>query len=260
MRCGAPLEGRIMSDKQEVQLSTTVKKFTGGSGGTKKATKAVVADDAEPYTAKEIGEAVEYAKPFIVKVKKKRGEAASGHMATYLNKLRPFNEAGYPSLNALTWACQEWFDKPSTFEEKQAKVARNPLINPTITYGATHGDLHFIDKPTTKKSAWTLGKSAALSLMEAEIRKFLGPLGTHSDKEESSQGWSTFYVSGQHTTHVGAYKETGKRVDPTTAYFSMQVQVKYADNEISYHGYPDEKMEGNAKLGCKKTLFGAPLT
>ena len=167
---------------------------------------------------------------------------------------------GYKSLNALTWACQEWFNKPSSFEEKTEQAARNALANPTITYGAEHGDLHFISKPTDNKSAWTLGKSAALTLMETEIRKWLGPLGTQSGNGEKRDGWTTFYVSGEHTANVGVYKVKGERVNPATKYFSMQVQVHYENNQIDYHGYPDEKMEGNAKLGCKKTLFGAALT
>lgn len=249
-----------MSGKQEAELSTTVKKFTGGSGGTKKATKVEVEEDVEPYTAEEITKAVNHAKPQVEKLKKKQAEAASGYMAAYLNEIRPFNEAGYKSLKALTWACQDWFNKPSSFAVKEVEAARNPLVRPTITYGAEHGDLHFISKPTESKSAWTLGKSAALTLMETEIGKWLGPLGTHSATGESRDGWTTFYVSGQHTANVGVYKVSRQRETPSTTYFSMQVQVNYAENTISYHGYPDEKMEGNAKLGCKKTLFGAPLT
>jgi hypothetical protein len=263
-----------MSFKKADQLPNTIRKFTAVGGATAKLakdpdeedekatkeTKEGEKDKITPYTPTEISAAISDAKPRIEKLKKKQDDAAAGHMATYLNNLRTFDKAGYKSLNALTAACKGWYNKPSSFVVKQEQAPRNPLANPDLIYGATHGDLHFIKTPTDKKSAWTLEKSAALSLMEAELRKHLGPLGTHSADGESDQGWTTFYVSGQHGGAVGLYKVTGERVHPSTTYFSMQVQVHYADNIVSYHGYPDEKMEGNATLGCKKTLKGSALT
>lgn len=137
--------------------------------------------------------------------------------------------------------------KPNDEEKREA------LDSPDIVYGAEHGDLHFGGNPTPKKSKWSLEKEASLTLMEDEINKYLEVLGKHSGSNENDKGWSPFYITAQHESSCGAYfvpkNERKQNNFPTTDHFTIQLQVNYKQNSISYHGFPDEKIEGHA-LGC----------
>jgi hypothetical protein len=117
-----------------------------------------------------------------------------------------------------------------------------PMANhpaPKLSYGALHGDLHFGGDPTAQKSKWTIGKVAAITLMETLIGTYMRRLRVESRKD----GWDAWYLGGQHGAAVGNYAKGGTRGGVPTDLFSVQAQVNWLENEISYHGYPDEKLK-----------------
>jgi len=115
-------------------------------------------------------------------------------------------------------------------------VPRPQASEMTWEYGAEHGDLHFGGKPTKNKTKWSLSKDTAIELMEAEIRKHLNRMVRDSSVVEGT--WTNWYI---------AYEpdyEVGKHQSGSTNTFSMQVQVNLEEKFISFHGYPDEQVQG----------------
>ena len=212
-------------------------------------------DDGTDYKLPEKRQAIEHARENVTKKKAKDTEYAAA-MAAYLVDQCGGLATNFKSKALLEKACKDWWNKPSMVDEPAAVgPPRVGLAGTTITYGATHGDLHFINDPTDKKSAWDLGKQAALTLMETEITSHLDALGRNSAGHENKDGWAPFYITAQHSGPVGRYK--GPKVKgkyPSTDHFSIQLQVNYNDNSVSYHGFPDEKIEGHALgLSINKT-------
>jgi hypothetical protein len=214
-------------------------------------------DDGKDYKNTEVLEAIEDVKKTVKKKSPSDTDYAKA-MSTYLTT-NCGKATKYKTPKALETQCKAWWNKPSDLVAVVVQAARTALVAPEIEYGAEHGDRHFIKTPTKKKAAWDLDKDVALPLMVTEIEKHLAALGKHSAANESRDGWTTFYVTGQHSGPVGRYWVKDERTYPTTDCFSMQVQVHYQSNTISYHGYPDEEMEGKAK-GCSKTKMGDKLT
>lgn len=213
--------------------------------------------DGTDYTNEEKRNAIAAAKASVTKKKAKDTDYASA-MADYLIGSCGGLATNFKTKVVLERSCKDWWNKPSLVDEpKVIGPARVALVDPTIEYGAEHGDLHFIGDPTDKKSAWDLDKGTALALMEAEIRSHLGPLGPlgpHSG-HENRDGWAPFYITAQYSGPVGRYK--GPKVKnkyPSTDHFTIQLQVNYNANMISYHGFPDERIEGKALgLSINKT-------
>lgn len=204
--------------------------------------------DNSDYTKAEKRAAIAHAKDAVTKKKPKDGDYGAA-MAAFLVATYPPIATDY-TLKTLEKACVQWWKKPSLVDdEAPAAEARRALAGPTLVYDAAHGDYHFIAKPTTKKSAWSLEKDAANQLVQTEIRKHLKALGEHSAGHEDRDGWSAFYITAQHNKAVGTYYVKGERDSPSTDHFTIQLQVHYGRNEISYHGFPDERIEGHA-LGC----------
>lgn len=216
-------------------------------GAEDKVVQRVAAGGAD-YTLSEKRNAITHATDNPPKAKPKPKDSAQV-MATYLIGSCGGLATDYRNKGALEKACVLWWNRPSLVDEPVVVAARAALVAPTITYDSEHGDLHFIANPTDTKSAWTLDKTAATAAMEAEIRRHLSALGVNSAKNENG-GWSAFYITAQHGSVVGAYTgEKKKNQWPTTDHYTMQVQVNYAENKISYHGFPDERIEGHT-LGC----------
>jgi hypothetical protein len=215
--------------------------------------------DGTDYTPQEIGAAATQARKTVTKKKAKDTDFAKA-MAD--NLLGIGLATNYSNRTQLEKTCKEWWNKPSSYEVAAEPEARKVLEEPEIEYGAEHGDLHFIDTPSEKKAAWTIEKDTALALMEAAIREHLKALGEHSATGESREGWSPFYITVDHGAETGVYwvpkSERNKNKYPTTTCFSIQLQVHYATKVISYHGYPDERIEGR-RTGCSKTKGGALL-
>lgn len=109
---------------------------------------------------------------------------------------------------------------------------------PRLEYGADHGNYHFGGDPTAQKSKWTLPKAAALQLMEAEISKHF----VRMRSESRTNGWEGWYVGGQAPGNIGMYAVDGKRGGAPTTMFTIQAQVNWFENVISYHGFPDERL------------------
>lgn len=215
--------------------------------------------DGTDYTPQEIGAAAAYASENVTKKKAKDTDFASA-MADHLLEIG--QATNYKNRAQLEKACKNWFNKPSSYGVAAEPEAREKLDEPTIEYEAEHGDRHFINKPIRTKAAWTIEKGIALVLMEAAIREHLKALGENSATGESRDGWSTFYITVDHGAKTGVYwvekSERIKNQFPTTNFFTIQLQVNYATNMISYHGYPDQSMKGRP-TGCSKTKGGALL-
>jgi len=207
-----------------------------------------VTEDGTDYTNAEKREAIEHARQKVTKKNAKDSDYAKA-MVDYLT-LTEGQATRYKDNAALQKACKDWWNRPSQVEEPVAAAQpRGALENPRIEYDEGHGDLHFIPKPNKKKSAWDLEKADAQNLMVTEIQKHLTALGVHSAEHERD-GWSAFYITAQHESKVGSYVGPLElKKFPTTNYFTIQVQVNYNENLISYHGFPDEKIEG-FPLGC----------
>jgi hypothetical protein len=207
-------------------------------------------DDDSDYTNTEKRAAIADAGKTVKKKKAKDTDYADA-MATFLETNYPPRATGYKNSAALKVACKQWWNKPSLVDDAlPLGPARTKLAGPTIEYDAEHGDLHFGANPTSNKSAWTLSQADANALCEARIREHLGALGAHSGGHEDSDGWSAFYITAAHGKAVGVYAGDKKGNKwPSTTHYSIQLQVNYAENLISYHGFPDERIEGHA-LGC----------
>jgi hypothetical protein len=216
----------------------------GGTTQTAEVARPRKLDDGSDYTKAEKRAAREHAAKEFEGKKKVTARQAAPVMAKYLIDTYPPMATDYTTKTALTKACEEWWNKPSLIEDEVAQEARHALVNPTLEYDEEHGDLHFIAKPTKKKTAWSLPKAQANRLCEDTIRLHLTALGEHSAEVESQQGWSPFYITAAYTKAVGSYVGGG-----TTDHFTIQLAVNYNENHISYHGYPDEKTEGHP-LGC----------
>lgn len=207
--------------------------------------------DGSDYTNAEKREAIADVQGTTKSKKTLKAKDAAAAMAEYLLTNYPPIATNYKNKAALVRACTEWWNKPSLVAEpKAAEAPRHALVEPRLEYDAEHGDLHFIAKPTDKKSAWSLEKGEANQLVEDTIRQHLRALGEHSAGHEDRNGWSAFYITAQHDEPVGTYVGESKRGGyPTTDHFTIQLQVNYRANEISYHGFPDERIEGQP-LGC----------
>ncbi len=116
---------------------------------------------------------------------------------------------------------------------------------PEIVYGADHGDYHFTGKVTVKKAQWTLPKSAALELMEAEFAKHVD----HLMRESKSTGWDSWYVGGD-----TGKSPVGDTVAGPETRFCLQVQVSREHNTVSYHGYPDQRLKKTGVARTKKAI------
>jgi hypothetical protein len=111
----------------------------------------------------------------------------------------------------------------------------------TSEYGAEHGDLHFGGKPSKTKTKWSLAKATAIELMQAEIERHLNRMVRDSSVVEGT--WTTWYIAYEPDYEVGKYFITPRESGSTNT-FSMQVQVSLEEKFISFHGYPDEQVQG----------------
>lgn len=128
--------------------------------------------------------------------------------------------------------------------DDEAETVEDDVVM-TLEYGQSHGDYHFTGKVTKKKAQWTIDKSEALEIMEAEIIKHLETLLEGS----SDNGWTPWYI-GRDTGEV-----IGKTVKGKETKFCIQLQVNKELGTISYHGYPDQRLlkEG---VGKSKSTIG----
>jgi hypothetical protein len=220
-----------------------------------------IKDDETDYTDEEYRRAIKHADENPPRKKKAKADDYAEIMADFLERTHARLPTKLKRL-ALLKRCKEVWNRPSLVAAPVEVEVRDPLDNPEIAYGAEHGDLHFIQTPTQTKSAWTLEKDAALALMEGKIREHLGPLGQHSAANEKEDGWSTFYISDDNGGPIGVYwvpkSEKKQNKFPSTTRFTMQVQVHFRDNVVSYHGYPDQRAEGQP-AGVSLTKGGAKL-
>lgn len=130
---------------------------------------------------------------------------------------------------------------PSAAAPQEILPEQTPM---TITYSKAHGDYHFTGRVTTNKTQWTISQNEALALMEAQIQEHLETMRAGSDPEEAT----TWYIGAQADDDIGLYKEGSDEL-PTDQY-TIQVVVNLAENSISYHGYPDQRL---VKFGVGKT-------
>jgi len=132
------------------------------------------------------------------------------------------------------------------------RIPRPAAAEMTWEYGAEHGDLHFGGKPTKNKTKWTIGKEAAIELMEAEVRKHLNRMVAGSTDVQNA--WTTWYIAYEPAYEVGKYFITPRESGSTNT-FAMQVQVSLTDKFISFHGYPDEQVRGRG-IGTARNQIG----
>jgi hypothetical protein len=117
-----------------------------------------------------------------------------------------------------------------------------------VTYDSAHGDYHFTGAVTEKKAQWTIQKAAAQQLMQAEINKHMTKLIRNS----RSSGWEPWYIGADAGKDIGDTR-LGKDVKPESR-FTIQLQVNVKDNQISYHGYPDQRLLSFGAGKTKKSL------
>lgn len=145
-------------------------------------------------------------------------------LMNYRNKLNTSYEENYQPL------------KDST-TKKETDTSSNLKDEMTLEYDDEHGKLHFIAKPTQKKTAWDLSKGTANALCENAIKQHMDTLLAGS----ADKGWTVWYITEDNGKDVGRYHKSGERNGLPTSQFSIQLQVSKEDKHISYHGYPDEK-------------------
>jgi hypothetical protein len=133
-----------------------------------------------------------------------------------------------------------------SFADIAAPAANSP--EPRLIYGAEHGDLHFGGNPTKNKAKWALSKQAACDLMEREIMTHHARIWRQTPLAGVAGLW---YVAGMHR-NCGRYKDA-TREGALTDIFAIQAQVFILENEIHYHGYPDEQIRN---IGCGMTRNG----
>ena len=209
------------------------------------------------YLNAEKREAIEHAKKTLTKGKKTpKPKDAAEAMADFLVKPNETIATNYKDKKVLAKACLEWWNKPSLVEDPVALAERRALVDPRLEYDREHGKYHFQKVATAKKSAWSLSEVGANALVVAAIRKHLKALGEHSSDYENQQGWSAFYIVDGGQDVIGSYAGNG---GGTTKYFTIQLQVNYEENLISYHGYPDEEV-GAGEVGCSFKKGGPTLS
>ena len=119
---------------------------------------------------------------------------------------------------------------------------------PIYQFDDDHGGLHFINKPTDKKSAWDLTKANAQTLMTTEMNKHLSKMFQGSSVTAAAP-WTAWYVCGVHGANVGRYKDD-TREGADTKMFTIQAQINVRENVVTYHGFPDERV---VKYGIGQT-------
>jgi len=117
---------------------------------------------------------------------------------------------------------------------------------PKLQFGRAHGMLHFGGDPIANKTKWSLTESAACTAMELEIRKHIGRMRKEAQLHEIS-GWDSWWIGAQSRNDIGKYSQRGVRGGKSTDQFSIQAQVDWVGNAISYHGFPDERL---VRFGC----------
>ncbi|MBK6265094.1 DUF4157 domain-containing protein [Marivirga sp. S37H4] len=119
---------------------------------------------------------------------------------------------------------------------KQFIVAQQtpPIINLAITYGAAHGDLHFIANPTANKSAWTIPKVNALALMNTEITNRMQDIVRAA--RASQNGQVALLLIADSNGPIGNSIRNNR-----IQRFQIQLQADLNSGGISYHGFPDDQ-------------------
>jgi hypothetical protein len=113
---------------------------------------------------------------------------------------------------------------------------------PKLTFDPVHGMYHFGGEPTVQKSKWNMAWQMAQAKMEPEIKQYLARM-------RESYDHVAWYIGAQDNKAVGNF-HTGVRGGKATDKFTIQAQVDWIANVVSYHGFPDEKL---IKPGLGKT-------
>jgi hypothetical protein len=200
--------------------------------------------DGTTYTSDEIQAAYDHARTTVTKKNAKVqlfGQAMAAHLVANAGGLA----SNYSNPKALEKTCEGWWKRPSTFQAAVVVAPRDAMVEPTLNFDSGHGNRHFGGDPTAKKSKWSMEEGPAKTLMEAAINSHLEAIGPATAHHEDRQGWAAFYLTQHRSDPVGHYR-SGSNIKATSTY-TIQLQVHFADNTITYHGYPDERAENTAE-------------
>jgi len=109
---------------------------------------------------------------------------------------------------------------------------------PTMTYDAEHGDYHYGGDPTESKTKWSISKAASNTRVENAITAHLPRLR----REAKLTGWDPWLIAVTAEVTIGRYYKKGVRGGEETDTFCVQLQVNWLENDISYHGFPDQRI------------------
>lgn len=138
-----------------------------------------------------------------------------------------------------TWISGVWYPDDTTTTNPapahqglrdQERFDDTPQAQAPITYVYdVHGDKHF---SKGRGSKWDLGKSEALALMGNSIRAIEATILAHV---EADKRVTIFYYTQESKTNIGK-TENGKK----TKCYTIQFEYTPAENNIGYHGYPED--------------------
>jgi len=175
------------------------------------------------------------------------GEYTSNNMVTLLNGIGKVIDKYYPGekvkrgpLDLIKAKGLYTFENIGEIITYMTTAEGSAPMVMTKAFDDGHGDLHFNHAVTPQKAQWSISKSAAKVLMEAEIDKHIDVLLAGSPDE----GWGSWYIGGEANDNIG------DTVAGAVKMFCMQVSVSKEGNTISYHGYPDQRL---LKTGVGKT-------
>jgi len=118
-------------------------------------------------------------------------------------------------------------------------AAPPPVVVPVpvvyaITYGAVHGDLHFIAKPTKNKSAWSISKANALLMMRTAITNRMADIVAAATLvAPRALAW---ILVADATGKIGSSVDTA-----SISRYQIQLQADHTGRSISFHGFPDDQ-------------------
>jgi hypothetical protein len=117
-----------------------------------------------------------------------------------------------------------------------AQVALPAPLPRTLAFhfDAKHGELHFIPTPSKNKSAWSITKVEACTLMEAEMTARMSDIITAA-AQTFPHVLAWILVADVKNT-IGSALGT-----PEISRFQIQLQADLKNSSITYHGFPDEQ-------------------
>ncbi|HYG47806.1 MAG TPA: DUF4157 domain-containing protein [Allosphingosinicella sp.] len=155
-----------------------------------------------------------------------------GYIWTEINKFLGIQQAQGPKPEI-----SEIADYYGVEAEEPAVAA--PVLGPlpaalNFNFDAGHGDLHFIPHPTAKKSAWSIPKASAMTLMEGEMTLRMADIIAAAAAEYPNV--LKWILVANSPTKIGS---SVRNSDVRT--FQIQITASLGQGAgITYHGFPDD--------------------